>query len=101
MGTMDVEVDKTRAVIVLLLNEYYVDTRKVAGHLGVGPQKVDLCKEARAHDYTGYQFRGTSPIGTKQCMRVLAQVEVEELDEIFVSGGLPDLVVSLSRQDLQ
>ena len=53
-----------------------------------------------AMKWTGYQFGGTSPFGSKKEMQVFAQESLFDLDTIYINGGGRGLIVGIAPEIL-
>lgn len=86
-------------VIVLMNGDREVSTKSLARLLGV--KSVDTASDREARRWTGYEFGGTSPFGTRTKLPVHAHDGIAELDEIYINGGRRGFLVKISTEDLR
>ncbi len=88
-----------KGVIVLMNGDLEISTKTLARHLGV--KSVEPAGPRDARRWTGYEFGGTSPFGTRTRLPVLAHDGIAELEEIYVNGGRRGFLVRVKTQDLR
>ena len=86
-------------LIVLMNGDTEISTKNLARRLGV--KSVDTASERQARRWTGYEFGGTSPFGTRTRMPVHAHDGIAELDEIFINAGRRGFLVKIRTDDLR
>ena len=86
-------------MIVLMNGDREVSTKSLARLLGV--KSVDTASDREARRWTGYEFGGTSPFGTRTKLPVHAHDGIAELDEIYINGGRRGFLVKISTEDLR
>lgn len=86
-------------VIVLMNGDLEISTKNLARCLGV--KSVEPADQREARRWTGYEFGGTSPFGTRSRLPVYAHDEIAELDEIYINGGSRGLLVRIKTEDLK
>lgn len=96
--TIVMTTDANDGVLVLINGDHEVSTKAVARILGV--KTVTTSRQADARRWTGYEFGGTSPFGTKTDLRCLAHIEIANLEIAYVNGGSRGFIVEISTADL-
>lgn len=97
--TLVLETDEHEPLIVLMHGDREVSTKQLARLLGV--KHIQPCDETTARKYTGYQFGGTSPLGTRTSLPVYAESTIFSLRKIFINGGKRGFLLELNPADLQ
>ena len=92
--TLIFETNEKKPLIVLMHGDRQVSTKNLARHIGV--KSVEPADAARASKWTGYQFGGTSPFGTKISMPVYVERTIFDLDKIYINGGKRGFLVEIS-----
>ncbi len=54
----------------------------------------------KAMKWTGYQFGGTSPFGTKTQLPIYAEATIFDLDTIYINGGKRGFILAMNPNDL-
>lgn len=85
-------------VVVLMNGDREISTKAVARFLGVKQTRPATQREADR--WTGYQFGGTSPLGLRTSLPILAQQEVADLDTVYVNAGSRGFVVGMDAKTL-
>lgn len=85
-------------VIVLMNGDTEVSTKSLARRLGV--KSVDTASDREARRWTGYEFGGTSPFGTRTDLPVHAHDGIADLPEVYINGGRRGLLVKIRTEDL-
>ena len=75
-----------------------VSTKQLARILGV--KSIMPCDEKTAQRYTGYQFGGTSPFGTRHTLPVYVEKTILELQQIYINGGKRGFIIAITPKDL-
>ena len=86
-------------LIVLINGDTEISTKSLARRLGV--KAVDTASDREARRWTGYEFGGTSPFGTRTELPVHAHDGVAQLDEIYINGGRRGFLIKLRTEDLR
>ncbi len=97
--TLVFETNGRRPLIVLMHGDREVSTRNLARHIGV--KSVEPATSERASKWTGYQFGGTSPLGTRTEMPVYVEKTIFDLDNIYINGGKRGFLVEIEPSDLK
>lgn len=97
--TLVLETDEHKPLLVLMHGDREVSTRQLARYLGV--KHIQPCDETTARRHTGYQFGGTSPLGTRTSLPVYAESTIFSLPKILINGGKRGFLLELSPADLQ
>lgn len=82
--------------VVPILEE--LDLKKASNAVGVKSLEFVAVKELVS--LTGYERGGCSPIGMKKKYRILADLSIENVETVLVSGGKIGVVVQLAVPDL-
>lgn len=96
--TIVLQTDAGDGVIVLMNGDREVSTKKMARLLGV--KSTQPASQRNARRWTGYQFGGTSPFGTREELPIFAQTEIADLDAIYINAGSRGFVIRMSPADL-
>jgi len=91
--TLIFETNEKKPLIVLMHGDREVSTKTLARLLSV--KSVEPATAARASKWTGYQFGGTSPFGTKTSMPVYVEKSILSLDKIFINGGKRGFLIEI------
>ncbi|MBN1396937.1 MAG: aminoacyl-tRNA deacylase [Bacteroidetes bacterium] len=97
--TLVMETDQKKPLIILMHGNCEVSTKQMARILGV--KQILPCEANAAMRYTGYQFGGTSPFGTRHTLPVYAEKSILEMDRIFINGGKRGFIIEISPKDLK
>jgi Cys-tRNA(Pro) deacylase len=97
--TLVFETNEKKPLIVLMHGDREVSTKNLARHIGV--KTVEPASAERAAKWTGYQFGGTSPFGTRTQMRVYVERTIFDLDKIYINGGKRGFLVEIDSSDLR
>ncbi|UWP81091.1 YbaK/EbsC family protein [Dactylosporangium fulvum] len=85
-------------LLVLTSGAHRVDTAKVAALIGVGALKRAGAGFVREH--TGQVIGGVSPLAHPKPLRTLVDVDLEQYDEIWAAGGIPQAVFPITFAEL-
>ncbi|MGI5237157.1 YbaK/EbsC family protein [Dactylosporangium sp. CA-139066] len=85
-------------LLVLTSGAHRVDTAKVAALLGVAKIKRADADFVRQH--TGQVIGGVSPLGHPKPVRTLVDVDLEQYDEVWAAGGIPQAVFPITYAEL-
>ncbi|MGE3466709.1 MAG: aminoacyl-tRNA deacylase [Pyrinomonadaceae bacterium] len=91
--TLIFETNEKKPLIVLMHGDREVSTKNLARRIGV--KSVEPAEASRALKWTGYQFGGTSPFGTRLVMPVYVESSIFELDRIYINGGKRGFLVEI------
>ncbi|MBP6003795.1 MAG: Cys-tRNA(Pro) deacylase [Pyrinomonadaceae bacterium] len=91
--TLIFETNEKKPLIVLMHGDRQVSTKNLARHISV--KSVEPADAARASKWTGYQFGGTSPFGTRTAMPVYVEKTIFDLDKIYINGGKRGFLVEI------
>jgi len=80
-------------VVVLMHGDLEVSTKKLARHIGVKGTQPATPEQGRR--WTGYEFGGTSPLGMRTGVPVLAQETLSQLRIVYVNAGSRGFVIAL------
>jgi Cys-tRNA(Pro) deacylase len=96
--TIVLETSEGEGVIVLMNGDHEISTKRLARLLGV--KSVQPASPERGRRWTGYEFGGTSPFGTRQRLRTFINAEISGMDRVYVNAGSRGFVVGLDASDL-
>lgn len=96
--TLVFEIDAKECIIMLQHGDKNVSTKELARLIEV--KKVEPASQNEALKWTGYQFGGTSPFGTKKNMKVFVEESIMELDKIYINGGKRGYIVEIDPKSL-
>lgn len=96
--TIVLRTDRGDGVLVLMNGDSEVSTKKLARALGV--KSTETANQREARRWTGYEFGGTSPFGTRKELPVLAHVDIEDMDEICINGGSRGFLVRMRTEQM-
>ena len=85
-------------LLVLTSGAHRVDTAKVAALLGTGKVKRATAEFVREH--TGQVIGGVAPLGHPKPLRTLVDVDLEQYEEIWAAGGIPQAVFPITYAEL-
>lgn len=97
--TLVMETDARKPLLVLMHGDRAVSTKNLARVLGV--KRVEPASAANASKYTGYQFGGTSPFGTRTRLPVYVEKTIFDLPSIYLNGGKRGFLVEIAPGDLR
>ncbi len=96
--TIVFEASDGQGVIALMNGDYEVSTKALARHLGV--KTVKPATADRARRWTGYEFGGTSPFGTRETLRLVAHTEIPTIETIYLNAGSRGFLVAINPGDM-
>lgn len=97
--TLIFESNEKRPLIVLMHGDREVSQKNLARHIGV--KSVEPADAKRASNWTGYQFGGTSPFGTRTAMPVYVEASIFDLEKIYINGGKRGFLVEIPSTELK
>jgi Cys-tRNA(Pro) deacylase len=97
--TLVFETDRKRPLLMLMHGDREVSTKQMARIIGV--KQVTPCDPRDAQRYTGYQFGGTSPFGTRHQLPVYAEKTIFDLPKIYINGGKRGFIIEIRPSDLR
>ena len=97
--TLVFETNEKKPLIVLMHGDHEVSTKTLARLLGV--KSVEPATAERASKWTGYQFGGTSPFGTRTTMPVYVEKSILSLDKIYINGGKRGFLIEIDPEALE
>lgn len=90
--------DGDDGVIVLMNGHQEISTKNLARALGV--KSTEPANQRDARRWTGYEFGGTSPFGTRQDLQVLAHSAIPQMERIYINAGSRGFLVRIRTEDL-
>lgn len=97
--TLVMQTEEKKPMLVLMHGDREVSTKQLARVTGA--RRVEPCDEVAAQRFTGYQFGGTSPFGTRHPLPVYAERSIFALPRIFINGGKRGFLVEIRPFDLR
>ena len=97
--TLVMETDQKKPLIILMHGDREVSTKQMARIIGV--KQVTPCDAGTAQHYTGYQFGGTSPFGTRHPLPVYVEKTILDLQKIYINGGKRGFIIEINPQDIR
>lgn len=97
--TLVMETDQKKPLIILMHGDREVSTKQMARIIGV--KQVTPCDASTAQRYTGYQFGGTSPFGTRHPLPVYVEKTILGLQKIYINGGKCGFIIEINPKDLR
>ena len=85
--------------LVLMHGDLEASPKKLARVMGA--KRVELCDAETARRHTGYVFGGTSPLGTRSKLQVLAERTIFDLPSILINGGKQGFLLRMDPRDLK
>lgn len=82
-----------KGTIVLMHGDLEVSTKKLARALEV--KSVTPASQEQARRWTGYEFGGTTPLGMRTALPVLAQETLVDLDVVYVNAGSRGFLIGI------
>lgn len=96
--TIVLRTDEGNGVIVLMNGDQEVSTKKLARELGV--KSTEPASQCDARRWTGYEFGGTSPFGTRQQLTILAHSDIPQMEEAYINAGSRGFLVRIKTEEL-
>ncbi len=96
--TLVFETDQKKPFLVLMHGDREVSTKQLARIIGT--KQVIPCDAGSAQRYTGYQFGGTSPFGTRHPLPVYVEKTILDLPKIYINGGKRGFIIEINPHDL-
>ncbi len=91
--------DQKKPLLVLMHGDREVSAKELARCIGA--KSIEQCDERTAQRFTGYQFGGTSPFGTRTRLPVYVERSVLALDRIYINGGKRGFLVEINPAELR
>jgi Cys-tRNA(Pro) deacylase len=96
--TIVMETSNGDGVLVLMNGDREISTKTLARLLEVKTTKPATAERGRR--WTGYEFGGTSPFGTRTEMPLYAHEDIAGMETIYVNAGSRGFVVGMRASDL-
>lgn len=96
--TIVVALNTNELVICLMHGDLEVSMKELARQLKV--KSAEPASPKIAQNATGYQFGGTSPLGTRKKLKVYAEETIFELDKIYINGGKRGFILEMLPDEL-
>jgi Cys-tRNA(Pro) deacylase len=96
--TLVFETDQKKPLLVLMHGDREVSTKQLARIIGT--KQVMPCDANTAQRYTGYQFGGTTPFGTRHELPVYMEKTILSLQKIYINGGKRGFIIEITPHDL-
>jgi prolyl-tRNA editing enzyme YbaK/EbsC (Cys-tRNA(Pro) deacylase) len=85
-------------LLVLTSGAHRVDTAKISAALGVTTLRRATADFVR--DHTGQPIGGVAPLGHPKAVRTLVDIALEQYDNVWASGGVPQAVFPTTYAEL-
>jgi Cys-tRNA(Pro) deacylase len=96
--TLVMATDAGEGVLVLIHGDRKVSTKALARLLGV--KRVVPATAEQASRWTGYEFGGTSPFGTRRQLPVYAEMTIADLPRAYLNAGRRGFLVGLDPREM-
>ena len=97
--TIVFETSEGDGVLALMNGDLEISTKTLARLLGV--KSVEPAGQRESRRWTGYEFGGTSPFGTRTELPLYAHREIDGMEEIYINGGRRGFLVKIKTEDLR
>jgi len=97
--TLVFETDQGKPLLVLMHGDRQVSAKNLARHMGV--KSAEPASADKAAKWTGYQFGGTSPFGTRTPMPAYIEKTIFDLKKIYINGGKRGFLVEIKPDVLK
>ncbi|MBF0558903.1 MAG: Cys-tRNA(Pro) deacylase [Nitrospirae bacterium] len=84
--------------IVLMHGDMRASTKELAGIIGA--RSITPCSTDNAEQYTGYQFGGISPFGTRSEMPIYMEETILNLRKVYINGGRRGYMIGMDPYDI-
>ncbi len=91
--------DQKKPLLVLMHGDREVSAKELARCIGA--KSVEPCDEKTAQRFTGYQFGGTSPFGTRTRLPLYVERSIFSLERIYINGGKRGFLVEIPPAELR
>lgn len=85
-------------LLVMTSGRHRVDTKLLAGHLGITRIERADAKQVRA--LTGQAIGGVAPVGHPERLRAVVDAALSEHEPVWAAAGTPNTVMPLSFEQL-
>ncbi len=96
--TIVFENENGKGLICLMHGDREVSAKELART--VGCKTLQPASQEKSMKWTGYQFGGTSPFGTKSQLPIYVETSIFDLDKIYINGGKRGFILGMNPQDL-
>jgi Cys-tRNA(Pro) deacylase len=83
-------------VMALVSGANMLDTKKLAGELGIGRKQVKRADADQVRAATGFAIGGVPPFGHSEPMTIFIDADLLQFDEIWAAAGTPNTVFPIS-----
>lgn len=91
--TIVFENESGKGVICLMHGDKEVSAKELARHIGC--KTLSPASQEKSMKWTGYQFGGTSPFGTKTQIAIYAEATIFDLETIYINGGKRGFILGI------
>lgn len=98
LKTLIMEDHTGKPLVIIMHGDKQVSTKAFARVLNV--KSIKPCDPKTAHQHTGYQVGGTSPMGLKKPLGIYMEESIGDLPRIFINAGKRGLLAEMSSEDL-
>ena len=92
---------KEDPVVALVSGANQLDTRKLAGLLGVGRKQVERANADVVRAATGYAIGGVPPFGHAPSLQIYIDRDLMQYAVIWAAAGTPNTVFAVSPDELR
>ena len=85
-------------VLAVACGSERIDTRRLAGHLGISKRSISLASSEQVQALTGYAVGSVPPVGHVPEIHILVDQAVLAFETVYAGGGAPDHLLRLSPQ---
>lgn len=96
--TLVMAIDAGNGVLVLMHGDRKVSTKSLARLLGA--KRAGPAPANQARRWTGYEFGGTSPFGTRRRLPVYAEKTIADLPRAYLNAGRRGFLVGLDPKPM-
>lgn len=88
-------------VMALVSGQNLLDTKKLAGALGIGRKRVKRASAEQVRTATGYAIGGVPPFGHAQPLALFIDADLMGFDVVWAAAGTPNTVFPIAPDRLQ
>ncbi len=97
--TIVFEDENGKGLICLMHGDKEISTKELARQINC--KSIATASQEKSLKWTGYQFGGTSPFGTKTQLPIYAEKSIFDLDKIYINGGKRGFILGISPNVLK
>lgn len=96
--TIVFEDENGKGLICLMHGDKEISTKELARQINC--KSLSTASQEQSMKWTGYQFGGTSPFGTKTQLPIYVEKSILDLDKIYINGGKRGFILGISPKVL-